>query len=104
MKEFQKSLPKDKRADALTKQLANIEASRINSYLVKSFATFTNPNYAPDQKIYNAAVDWVTKNVVKKNKDLRITAKNTFPKLDTEEAYKESGKMMVESVLRTCRS
>ena len=104
MKEFQKSLPKDKRADALTKQLANIEASRINSYLVKSFATFTNPNYAPDQKIYNAAIDWVTKNVIKKNKDLRITAKNTFPKLDTEEAYKESGKMMVESVLRTGRA
>jgi len=104
MKEFQKSLPKDKRADALTKQLANIEASRINSYLVKSFATFTNPNYAPDQKIYNAAIDWVTKNVVKKNKDLRITSKNTFPKLDTEEAYRESGKMMVESVLRTGRA
>ena len=104
MKEFQKSLPKDKRADALTKQLASIEASRINNYLVKSFATFTNPNYAPDQKIYNAAIDWVTKNVIKKNKDLRITAKNTFPKLDTEEAYKESGKMMVESVLRTGRA
>ena len=61
MREFQKSLPKDKNADKLTKQLANIEANRINSYLIKSFSTFTNPNYAPDQKIYNKKDrDWET--------------------------------------------
>jgi len=103
MIEFQKSLPKDKRADKLTKQVAAIEARRVKNYLVKSFATFTNPNYAPDQKIYNNAVEWVTKNLVKKNKDLRISAKNTFPKLNVENAYEESAKMMVDSVLRIGR-
>ena len=50
MREFQKSLPKGKNADKLTKQLASIEASRINSYLIKSFSTFTNPNYAQIKK------------------------------------------------------
>ena len=61
MKEFQKSLPKGKDGDKITKSLENIEFNRINSYLLKSFATFTNPNYAPDQKVYNNAVDWVAK-------------------------------------------
>ena len=100
MKEFQKALPKGKQSDAITKSLENIEFNRINSYLLKSFATFTNPNYAPDQKIYNNAVNWVTKNLIKKNKDLRLRAEADFPKFKTDDAYKESAKMMVESILR----
>ena len=101
MKEFQKALPKGKEGDKITKTLQNIEFNRVNNYLIKSFATFTNPNYAPDQKIYNNAVDWVTKNLIKKNKDLRLQAESDFSKLKIEDAYKESAKMMVESVLRT---
>ena len=104
MREFQKSLPKDKNADKLTKQLANIEASRINNYLIKSFSTFTNPNYAPDQKIYNNAVNWVSTNIIKKNKDLRLISVKDFPKLNKERAYNESAKMMVESILRLGRA
>ena len=101
MKEFQKALPKGKSGDKITKDLESIEINRIKDYMLRSFATFTNPNYAPDQKVYDKAVEWVTKNVVGKNKDLKLRAKEDFPKLDTAEAYKESGKMMVESILRT---
>ena len=68
--------------------------------MLRSFSTFTNPNYAPNEKIYNTAVDWVAKNVVGKNKDLKLRAKADFPKLDLNQAYKESAQMMVEAVLR----
>jgi hypothetical protein len=101
MKEFQKSLPKGKDGDKITKSLENIEFNRINSYLLKSFATFTNPNYAPDQKVYNNAVDWVAKSIIKKNKDLRLRAEADFPKFKGDNAYKESAKMMVDSLLVT---
>ena len=104
MKEFQKSLPKGKEADKITKTLQNIEFNRINNYLIKSFSTFTNPNYAPDQKIYNNAVDWVSKNLIKKNKDLRLRAEADFSKFKGDSAYKESAKMMVESILRAGRA
>ena len=104
MKEFQKSLPKGKEGDKITKSLQNIEFNRINNYLLKSFATFTNPNYAPEQKSFNAATDWIAKNLIKKNKDLRLRAEEDFPKLQGDNAYKESAKMIVESVLRTGRA
>ena len=100
MREFQKALPKKKEADDITKSLEKIEVNRVKDYLVRSFATFTNPNYAPDEKIYNNAIDWVTKNVVRKNKDTRLRAEADFPNMNLEKAYKESGKMMVEAVLR----
>ena len=100
MKEFQKSLPKGKQGDKITKSLEAIEFNRVNNYLIKSFATFTNPNYVPDEKAYNGAVDWVAKNLIKKNKDLRLQAEVDFPKFKIEDAYKESSKMMVESILR----
>ena len=100
MKEFKKALPKGKDGDAITKNLEGIEINRIKDYMLRSFSTFTNPNYAPDEKIYNTAVDWVAKNVVGRNKDLKIRAKADFPKLDLDQAYKESAQMMVEAVLR----
>ena len=70
MSEFKKMLPKGKQADKIVKSLENIEVNNIRSYLVKSFSTFTNPNYVPDEKIYNDAVSWVADNIVRKNKDL----------------------------------
>jgi len=103
MKEFQKILPKNKKIDPVIKDLQNVEVNRVKDYLVKSFATFTNPNYAPDQKVYNKAVQWVTNNVIKKNKESKINAKKDFPNLSTEESYEESAKMLVESILRKGR-
>jgi hypothetical protein len=105
MKEFQKALPKGKDGDKITKELENIEINKIQSYLVKSFSTFTNPNYVPDKKVFNNAVDWVVKNVIKKNKIDRNTALTRHAKMNSDEAkFKEYGKMIVESVLLTARA
>ena len=86
MKEFKKALPRGKDGDAITKNLEGIEINRIKDYMLRSFSTFTNPNYAPEEKIYNTAIDWVAKNVVGRNKDLKIRAKADFPKLDINQA------------------
>ena len=105
MKEFKKALPKGKDGDKITKELENIEINKIQSYLVKSFSTFTNPNYVPDKKVFNNAVDWVVKNVIKKNKIDRNTALTRHAKMNSDEAkFKEYGKMIVESVLLTARA
>ena len=104
MSEFKKMLPKGKQSDDITKDLEKIEVSKVQNYLIKSFATFTNPNYAPDQNIYNKAVDWVAKNVIKKDKTSRINAEAQFGNKQVEDAYKESAKMLVESVLRAGRA
>ena len=104
MDEFKKMLPKGKEGDAITRDLRNIEIDKVQSYLLKSFATFTNPNYAPDQAIYNKAVDWVARNVIKKDKTSRLNAEAQFPNKNIDEAYKESAKMVVESILRAGRA
>ena len=105
MKEFKKALPKGKDGDKITKELENIEINKIQSYLVKSFSTFTNPNYVPDEKVFNDAVNWVVKNVIKKNKIDRNTALTRHAKMNSDEAkFKEYGKMIVESVLLTARA
>ena len=105
MTEFKKALPKGKKADKITKDLENIEVNKIQSYLLKSFSTFTNPNYAPDQKVFNTAVKWITNNVVMKNKDLREIALKKHAKLPTAtERFDELSKMMAESVLFTARA
>jgi hypothetical protein len=104
MSEFKKMLPKGKQADKIVKSLENIEVNNIRSYLVKSFSTFTNPNYVPDEKIYNDAVSWVADNIVRKNKDLRELARKDFAAKSVDESYKESAKMMVEAILRAGRA
>ena len=104
MDEFKKMLPKGKEGDAITRDLRNIEIDKVQSYLLKSFATFTNPNYAPDQAIYNKAVDWVARNVIKKDKTSTLNAEAQFPNKNIDEAYKESAKMVVESILRAGRA
>ena len=105
MKEFQKSLPKGKDADKYAKEIANIELNKVKSYLVRSFSTFTNPNYVPDEKIFNNSVKWVVDNVIKKNKSLKEIAEKKHANLKSQDArYFEHGKMMINSVLHTARA
>ena len=105
MKEFQKSLPKGKDADKYAKEIANIELNKVKSYLVRSFSTFTNPNYVPDEKVFNNAVRWVVDNVIKKNKSLKEIAEKKHANLKSQDArYFEHGKMMINSVLHTARA
>ena len=104
MDEFKKMLPKGKEGDKITKDLENIEINKVQNYLIKSFATFTNPNYAPDQAVYDKAVKWVAQNVIKKDKTSRLNAEAQFGKKKLDDAYNESAKMLVESILRTGRA
>ena len=102
MTEFKSLLPKGKNRDPLVKELEKIEIGKLNSYLVKSFATFTNPNYIPDENVLNKAVDWISKNVIKGEQ--RREAIRDFPKLSEQEAIKESAKNLAETILRTGRA
>ena len=99
MQEFQNLLPKGKTKDDLVKALRETEIGRINSYLVKSFSTFTNPNYVPDENILKKAVDWISANVIKG--ELRREAIKQFPKLSEAEAVKKSATNLAYSILRT---
>jgi len=99
MGEFKNVLPKGKTRDDLVKALEETEVGRINSYLVKSFSTFTNPSYLPDKSVLNKAVDWISKNVIRG--ELRKEAIEQFPKLSESEAIKKSATNLAYSVLRT---
>ena len=102
--EFKKVLPKGKDADELAKDLATVEIDNVGKYLVRSFQTFRNPEYVPDKKIMDGAVNYLVNNVIKKNTNLKESARNTFPKLNAEEAYIESAKMHAEDILRVGRA
>ncbi len=102
--EFKKVLPKGKEADELAKELATVEVNNVGKYLVRSFETFRNPEYVPDEKVMNKAVDFLVEKVIKKNTNMKESAKATFPKLKPEQAYIESAKMHAEDILRTGRA
>ena len=98
--EFKKVLPKGKDADELAKDLAQVEVNNVGKYLVRSFQTFRNPEYVPPKDVMDKAVNYLVNNVIKKNTNLKESARNTFSKLDAEQAYIESAKMHAEDILR----
>ncbi len=100
MTEFKKVLPKGKDADELAKDLATVEVNNIGKYLVRSFQTFRNPEYVPPKDVMDKAISYLVNNVIKKNTNLKESARNSFPKLDAEQAYIESAKMHAEDILR----
>mgnify|MGYP003123779707 CR=1 FL=1 len=55
--------------------LKNFILNNVKTYMRKSFSVFTNPEYMPDKKITQGATKWILENVVKKNKDLKESAK-----------------------------
>ena len=74
MGELKKALPKGKDADEVVKALGNILTKDIKNYMVKSFKTFTTPNYTPPKELVENAADWLAKNVIRNNKDHRKAA------------------------------
>ena len=54
--------------------LKNFMLNNIKSYMRKSFATFSNPEYMASDKLKSSASKWILENVVKKNKDIRESA------------------------------
>ena len=99
MSEFKSLLPKGRKGDDLIKELEKIEVGNVGSYLVRSFSTFTNPNYLPDKNVLDKAIDYLSKNVIKG--ELRKEAIRDFPKLSTNDAIKESAANLAETILRT---
>jgi len=100
MKEFSKALPKGKEADDVVEALNIILNKDLKNYFIKSFKTFTNPNYTPDESLVNNAANWLAKNVVKRNKDYKKAAQETYKNLDNFDAmYVEYGKDLVRKIL-----
>jgi hypothetical protein len=75
--EFGKNLPKGSKNEAI-QNLKDSLSGRVDNYIIKSFATFTNPNYTPDPLVRKNAKNFILKNVVLKNRDLREIAKETY--------------------------
>jgi len=84
--EFGKNLPKGSKNEAI-QDLRNSLSGRVDNYIIKSFATFTNPNYTPDVLVRKNARNFILKNVVSKNRDLREIAKKKYG--GTEKNYSE---------------
>ena len=100
MKEFSKALPKGKDADDVVKALSASLNKDIKSYLLKSFKTFTNPNYVPDEQVVNNAASWLARNVISKNKDYKIAANQTYSKINNlNTRYETYGKDLVNKIM-----
>ena len=78
---------KVREADELAKDLATVEVNNVGKYLVRSFQTFRNPEYVPAKEVMDKAISYLVNNVIKKNTNLKESARNTFPKLNAEKAY-----------------
>ena len=74
---FGKNLPKNSRNEVVA-SLRKALTGKVDSYLVKSFATFTNPKYTPELLIRKDARDWILKNVIMRNKDMRAAALEAY--------------------------
>jgi len=81
--------------------LKNFMLDNLKTYMRQSFAIFTNPNYQPDKKIYNGAANWITKNVIDKNKDLREEAlKLKTSKMTNKQAIEEYAESLTDKILK----
>ena len=93
---------KEKFANLLPQgDLKNFMLNNLKTYMRQSFSIFTNPNYQPDQKIYDGAKNFILKNVVEKNKDLREEAlKLKTPKMTNKQALDEYAESLTDKILK----
>ena len=74
--------------------LKNFILNNLKTYMRKSFSVFTNPEYMPDQKVRDGAVKYILENVVKRNKDMKESAKllktGKMTDAQAQEAYADS--------------
>ena len=100
MGELKKALPKGKDADEVVKSLSNVLTKDVKNYMVKSFKTFTNPNYTPPKELIENASSWLAKNVIAKNKEHKKAALEAYGnKGSVNAAYKEYGKDLANKIL-----
>jgi hypothetical protein len=92
-KTFAELLPED--------ELKDFMLNNLKTYMRKSFATFTNPEYMADPKIKQAASKWILENVVKRNPDIKKEAIKTLKtsKMTDQQALKEMADTMMEKTL-----
>ena len=83
------------------KELKKYMLDNLKTYMRKSFAVFSNPEFTPDQKILDGAVDYVVKNVVKPNKTERITAAGLPGKATQAQKEKTYAEQIVKSILQS---
>ena len=94
---------KEKFANLLPQgDLKNFMLDNLKTYMRQSFSVFTNPNYQPDKKIYDGAVNWIAKNVVQANKDLREEALKTLKtgKMTNKQAIDEMAESLTDKILK----
>ena len=101
--DFGKNLPKNSRNE-ITADLRKTLTGKLDNYLVRSFATFTNPKYLPDKAIRENAKNWILNNVVRKNKDLREAAIKGFPGFKELKAYERYADRIVDDILHVGRT
>ena len=82
-------------------ELKDFMLNNLKTYMRKSFATFTNPEYMADPKIKQAASKWILENVVKRNADIKKEAIKTLKtsKMTDQQALKEMADTMMEKTL-----
>lgn len=82
-------------------ELKKYMLDNVNSYMRKSFSIFTNPEYKPDEKVFNAGVNWF-KQLIQDNRDLRTTALGAYPNLRSqpEKQIEEYAKVLTNKLLR----
>ena len=81
-------------------ELKKYMLDNVKTYMRKSFSIFTNPAYNPPKEIYDKAVDWVVKNVVTKNKDLKEAAKSSYKNQTQAQANKTYAESIVSKILQ----
>jgi hypothetical protein len=93
---------KSKFADLLPEgELKKYMLDNVNTYMRKSFSIFTNPEWKPDQKTFNAGVEWF-KQLINDNRDLRTVALESYPNLkgEAEKQIEEYAKVLTNKLLR----
>ena len=98
--EFGKNLPRGTKNEVI-EDLRKALTGKIDNYIVRSFATFTNPKYTPDKNVRIDARDWIITNVIRKNKDLRDAALNAHGKKFPKNYFEKYADDIVNDILET---
>ena len=104
LKDFRKTLPKNKQADDVILDLKNSLSNNIDKYIVRSFSLFSNPTKVVAQELKDNAAQWIKKNVIAKSwrlKEIAASSKAFGNIKDKQLAYAET---MVEDILNVGRA
>jgi hypothetical protein len=72
--------------------------SNLDKYMRMSFATFTNPNYIPNQAVIDDAVGFMTE-IITKNEDFLEAATRGVPVTEQAAAIREFARANVDNII-----